>query len=575
MFRIEARRDIKAAITATAVDPSSAYAMGPVWAGRSITSAGSVVASATPGGGQTTQIYDVRTGIVTTSGCTLAGPITCLNGSIGDIIAAGSIAISSGGIQARDGIDYIEAVDIDADIRANANSGSGDLGGLLVTSGDLAGSLRCQDLTTGNFSSDGLLCYGEVLASLEFDGSLLVPIVAAGFGGTSEVIIHGDLLAYIAASDGSIHSIEIDGDMRAFVQADENIDSIHVSGSIIADYDSQLIRIQATNGTLGELIVDGDILDYNLIDPPQGSFIAALEIGNIEAHHVEWIIRGSGDYDYVHLDHFHATGSASAYAGEGASHGWRIYDFEDFRVDGGATGLFRFRTIPLGTVAQFEGELAGNVYIDHATGLDGQIALNCGDDSVGWVASVHVRAANNTDYITLSTATSSTPSADLGGGSVGLVRFNLHNYDCRPINGDTTCMEAHTETWATQPYERETIVLSHRGKVFDSLPSTGPIPVVVMRQSLSCPYGDPCPGGATNVSSSCTVATGMGTNGREVWICMTPANSSTPVSFGSPYRFTITPLVDGGTTDLRSDQTGLGTAPNVYSYTYVIDTLCD
>jgi hypothetical protein len=214
VFRIEANRDIKAAITATAVDPSSAYAMGPVWAGRSITSTGSVVASATPGGGQTTQIRDVRAGTVTSSGSTLAGPITVLYGSIGEVIAAGSIAISSGGIQARDGIDYIEAASIDADIRANANGGSGDLGGVTVYTGDLEGSIRSRNLATGDASELGVHCdSGDILASLEFDGDVSAPIFAAiGFGDEASIVIHGSLTSSITASVGNTFSVEIDGD---------------------------------------------------------------------------------------------------------------------------------------------------------------------------------------------------------------------------------------------------------------------------------------------------------------------------------------------------------------------------
>jgi hypothetical protein len=139
--------------------------------------------------------------------------------------------------------------------------------------------------------------------------------------------------------------------------------------------------------------------------------------------------------------------------------------------------------------------------------------------------------------------------------------------ECEPQDGTLVC-ELTTRLWpitgGTQ--ERETLVVSHFGKVGDSSPG-GDFPYVVLRQSMLCAMPN-CPPPVTDISSGCTVLTGQGVNGREVWICRTPDGNGNPVTFGDLYSYTLTPRTESGVTDLRSMDTFVTPAPNVYSYVY-------
>jgi hypothetical protein len=530
IVRIEIGDEVTAAVTATATGTAIEY----IEVGKS-TSAGTI--TATNG-----NIDKVNT---TLSGSTIEGGISATSGSIGIVTAAGSISISSGGIQARDGITSITAKNITCDIAANANSGDGILyAGVHVTDGNLSGSIAAAAIYDGSNDPDGnIVVDGDFDATITVDGDMygIVKVFGECVSGSS-IWIGGRLIDGIDVY-GDITSVTVVGDI------DHNFGGSATPPHIV----SETGFIDSI--TLGNVV-------YVSSEDMGGYFTAATGIGSFSAAEFAGLIEMTGG-GKVPLGSLHITGDME----------WEINAVleGDGFIDGYCTGNLYLGKIEDGILLRLNGAFTGNMEIGNPTGegLEGQVVM-----ADSWTTG-QLLVRDGDSLLQDITPDYTIPSGSLGGGAVGEYPYTIHTYDSSPVNGDTACMESLTRTWSTAPYERETIVLSHKGKVFDSLPSTGSIPLVVLRQPLSCPYGQPCPGSATDISSSCTVAVGQGTNGREVWICMTPANSSTPVSFGSPYRFTITPRVDGGTTDLRSDQTGLGTAPNVYSYTYVIDTLCD
>jgi hypothetical protein len=152
-----------------------------------------------------------------------------------------------------------------------------------------------------------------------------------------------------------------------------------------------------------------------------------------------------------------------------------------------------------------------------------------------------------------------------GGGAIGVVGYNLHKIDCDPDDEETVCslnMQDWPVTGGTQA--RETIIIAHYGPV-DDFAAGGVIPFEVERQSLTC-VPPACPAPWSNISTLCTVRMGQGTNGRDVWICMTPSGG--PVSFGDLYSFRITPRTLFGVKDLRCLDTLLTSAPEVHDYEY-------
>jgi hypothetical protein len=69
-------------------------------------------------------------------------------------------------------------------------------------------------------------------------------------------------------------------------------------------------------------------------------------------------------------------------------------------------------------------------------GLQSQIIFNAGNHtSPTWTAPVKVGPDGNPSQVQLTSSTYSNTSASLGGGSVGLAPFHLHDEDCIPANG--------------------------------------------------------------------------------------------------------------------------------------------
>jgi hypothetical protein len=110
----------------------------------------------------------------------ITGPITSNFGTITTIesgVGIGS-AIATPTIQARTGIGTIKAPSITANIIANRDGGTGDLGLLEATSGDFVGSVVAADLeTTQTFR--GIFVGGQLNADLNF-ASVKSPINIAG-----------------------------------------------------------------------------------------------------------------------------------------------------------------------------------------------------------------------------------------------------------------------------------------------------------------------------------------------------------------------------------------------------------
>jgi hypothetical protein len=201
--------------------------------------------------------------------------------------------------------------------------------------------------------------------------------------------------------------------------------------------------------------------------------------------------------------------------------------------------------------------------------LGGQIIINAEDDAHDWDGDVEVDATTISGPYYAHTHTS------LGGGAIGLVPFNVNDVDCEPENDSTVC-EVGTRDWDLSSGEdiRETLVIRHYGPVFEV---GGALPVVVESVDLACPIPGNCPTWQ-DISSSCDVLVAPDAAGREVWVSLTPTGSpATPIPFAQVYSYRVTPRTYNDCvtrTYLRSDGTGLSTAPNVYSYTYGFTVMC-
>ncbi len=223
----------------------------------------------------------------------------------------------------------------------------------------------------------------------------------------------------------------------------------------------------------------------------------------------------------------------------------------------------------------------GRILVRQTGGLEGQIVFDAANDTQAadatfWSGDVLVGTESGGKVFSTDPAHTQSDrvgpyytalNADHGDGTMGLVPYNMKGNECEPQDGTVVC-ELTTRLWpitgGTQ--ERETLVVSHFGKVGDSSPG-GDIPYIVWRQSMICAVGN-CPPPTLNISADCSVLTGQGVNGREVWICRTPDGSGNPVTFGDLYSYTVEPRGALGVTDLRSMDTFVTPAPSVFSYVY-------
>jgi hypothetical protein len=138
-------------------------------------------------------------------------------------------------------------------------------------------------------------------------------------------------------------------------------------------------------------------------------------------------------------------------------------------------------------------------------GLTGQIIINANgtyDPAVThvWTSPIHFAGSGGDPAFTLDESSSSPDTApyytraavDLGGGSVGVVGYHLQDADCNPVNGTDGACPMPTRWWPVDSgtQERQTIVLSFKGPLLNTVPNGSVKPVILSQQDMTC--GSPC-----------------------------------------------------------------------------------
>lgn len=110
-----------------------------------------------------------------------------------------------------------------------------------------------------------------------------------------------------------------------------------------------------------------------------------------------------------------------------------------FNTSGGVDGRIVMRELFNGTVTMGKSYTSAAQYIElPVNGLGGQIIINADAVAGGsWTAPVRVGPQGNPLQVVLTGPRYNQTSASLGGGSVGLVPFRLHDQSCSPANGAT------------------------------------------------------------------------------------------------------------------------------------------
>ncbi|GJQ29559.1 MAG: hypothetical protein HBSAPP03_14430 [Phycisphaerae bacterium] len=446
IVRLEVHGQVSGAISAA---PVSGTAIGRLQLG-STTSAGTITSGDTTTGGDLVSI-EVESG-------TLAGAVL-VGGKLQVLDCAGDIVIAaSPGIYARDGIDTIQAGDIAADIAASTG-GSGDFNSIECDS--FTGSLTGSNLATlggQTVNTPGITIDGDLDGILSFGGNVFRAIHVTGeFLAGSKVEIGGTLSASITA-DGDVTEILVDGTVIRSGPGGEI-----VLGSVHGDVG----RIESTLGFARddlrsgpEVLFIGGRIDEILGGPPEGSslsvisgLLAAPEVGTITARGGMQLDMALLDFDRIEVH---------------GSFGWDDPSNEGNEICGDGVfviGDYCGADLYLGASALFEGQIIINANYN-----------DCSTPSVCWPTDAFYY-----DFIEPWAALDTLPYYDaidyevFGHFAVGLVPYYLHKTACTPrYSPDGYGCEETTTVLRTWPAshgggERETIVLTHYGPVFDGL----------------------------------------------------------------------------------------------------------
>lgn len=177
-----------------------------------------------------------------------------------------------------------------------------------------------------------------------------------------------------------------------------------------------------------------------------------------------------------------------------------------------------------------------------SNGLVGQIIINVADGTGAWNGDVTIGGtalSPKGDY-------TNKLSSEIGGGAVGLARFNYYGADCDPPEGTT---ETSTPS---------SVLLRHYGPV--RYVGSG-MPIKIERRVITTP-AEP-PGSWTDVTSNFEVSI----SGRDVTI--TPKDG---YSWASPFDYRIKPVTAGTASErLNCDDVDGYPAVDAYTYTFSID----
>ena len=257
-----------------------------------------------------------------------------------------------------------------------------------------------------------------------------------GIGTIGELLVGGDATGDIIVYHGNLGT---------------GITIIRAGGSILGN-------LLVPNGRIGFIRADVDIGTPGSpirIEAMHGVQDIALAI-NMYADIKTRINGGSGEIRKIEVDNF--TGSLDAQMmGDQNNGGFLIFNESlnaDITFGGSFTGANRRIEVPVG-------------------GLTTQIIFNADNNGWNWNSDVKIGFDGDPDQIILVGPGYTTTAADLGGGSVGLAPFDLHDESCAPTNGETVLLRAADPSL--------TVKLRHYGPI--TLNANAP---VAIERRLSC-----------------------------------------------------------------------------------------
>jgi hypothetical protein len=285
-----------------------------------------------------------------------------------------------------------------------------------------------------------------------------------------------------------------------------------VLGPIIATTSDNSIRgvtsVQAGRNILGDVTADyGRVL---LVWAQGGNIGASAAPVTIRAkYHVYQVMASADVYANINTRYNSGTGGLWALVANrfiGTVNAERLIYNQYNNVD----GLIKITQQFNGTISLGKSYTSPSQYIElPVSGLSGQIIINADNVAGGaWSAPVRIGPQGNPNQVVLNGPNYPQTSASLGGGSVGLVPFKLHNQSCSPPNGATVTVPSNGPSTSVR--------LRHYGPVVWSAGA----PVTIERRPAgsnnsyaAAPMGDFSIAPATNDPNAITIGPAPGRPG--------------------------------------------------------------
>lgn len=310
-------------------------------------------------------------------------------------------------------------------------------------SGNLTGSVTGLD-ELFRFDVGGTI-QGDVRASSPGNGSLFV-VEAASLvatrsilldnGNITRVRVGGDCTGDIVATTGGIAQVIVDGSMSGLIRSWlGSIQFVTIGGELRSDVSPTTVRVYAQDG-IRELTAASIAATVSANDNGGTGKLGRLVTtsggcsGNIVAEGIERFDAAQSNA---------AIDIAGDLSGElcARSGGFKV----PVRIRGNVTSTGKVRAIggPLINNSTSNGRVvidgslnaSGFVSIEQTAGLNGPIIINSASTSGTWNGDVRVGPLGSQTTVATGPHYSNL-SADIGGGSVGLVPFHLHDLDCSP-----------------------------------------------------------------------------------------------------------------------------------------------
>ena len=346
----------------------------------------------------------------------MLGAINVPGGLIRSIEVGGAVGSAEHPMQifAAFGVDFLICDQFTGTLDASMEGGKGWIKFFECRSGGFSGRMSAAGLGLSDpydFSPRGVFIKGEFAGALEVAGNVNYDMRVGNFAQDSTITINGSLLARLISNsptlNGDFGSIRIDTSIGPVnpeynatipigIFAKGNIKSLKVFGTMVSPT-TIATEVMISGASISELICHGSSR-FDLSGPGEG---VGIKIGSMRV------------------------------GGEFAEGIWDIATLGEIDVDGDCGAQITVRNSHANSVIRVGGTLSGLFRAQATNGWRGQVIVNAANIGGTWLRAARIDRCP-TCTIPIGPGAYPQTSQSLGGGSIGVVPFSLHDSDCLP-----------------------------------------------------------------------------------------------------------------------------------------------